>query len=598
MKTTWIPVCPTNELTIGSARVFKFEKEQVVLFRLSEDEIYAVNNRCPHEGYPLAQGYVKGCLVTCIWHNYKFDLRDGSCIVGEEAVRTWPLRIRDGLIEIDMTPPAPEVLIPPLLKSLHDGLFERELGRVARDVVRLLEAGLSPERIAFEGARFDAIHAEYGSTHALPLATDVLSLLPLYPGVDAAYPLMQVMDMASDESTVRRAARARPKAVDPGEDTRKAGRRLFALVENEEVEEAEGLLIGALQAGWNRDVIEPWLFELCVEHFLDFGHALIYQIKVFDLIEAIGWDEAAVHLLPSHLFRIANGTREDTLPSWKWFSRRLEALAPQWDKLYRRQQEPKRVPRPDAFVKTILDGEPVTLFEALVDALEQGWDAHELCRLISVAASLRILRFDPSIAFDITVQEGFLHVTHLLTHADAVHSSLKRFESPRVLRLLFFAARFVNKARPLDMPKGKRIDTRQLLARATAPTPDAAGIDEGAVHAAVTARLGDEALKTAASFLATHPDRVEALWRFLLKLGTADRAVRPIVNAHLIKTTIAARQAARVASAHGDHETAKVHLYAALRSMSLAIPERQLSRQVYEAIAFVTRGKVPRRLTD
>ncbi|MEO2091127.1 MAG: Rieske (2Fe-2S) protein, partial [Gemmataceae bacterium] len=41
-------------------------------------EIRAISNRCPHEGYPLHQGVLKQCVLTCNWHNWKFDLRDGS----------------------------------------------------------------------------------------------------------------------------------------------------------------------------------------------------------------------------------------------------------------------------------------------------------------------------------------------------------------------------------------------------------------------------------------------------------------------------------------------------------------------------------------
>src|SRR5262249_18304809 len=57
---TWEKTIPVSELT-GRPRVFKRPPRQVALFLVSE-RVFAVDNRCPHEGYPLAEGKVDG---TC-----------------------------------------------------------------------------------------------------------------------------------------------------------------------------------------------------------------------------------------------------------------------------------------------------------------------------------------------------------------------------------------------------------------------------------------------------------------------------------------------------------------------------------------------------
>ena len=100
--------------------------------------MHAVDNLCPHEGYPLAEGYVQGCVLTCAWHNYKFDLRDGACVMGEEAVRAYPVRVKAGVVHVDMAEPDPSTAIPGLWSSLDVGLTDYRMGRVARDAVRLL----------------------------------------------------------------------------------------------------------------------------------------------------------------------------------------------------------------------------------------------------------------------------------------------------------------------------------------------------------------------------------------------------------------------------------------------------------------------------
>ena len=41
-------------------------------------EIHAVDNRCPHMGFPLEQGTVKDGILTCHWHHARFDLESGG----------------------------------------------------------------------------------------------------------------------------------------------------------------------------------------------------------------------------------------------------------------------------------------------------------------------------------------------------------------------------------------------------------------------------------------------------------------------------------------------------------------------------------------
>ncbi len=42
------------------------------------DKIYAVDNRCPHMGFPLHKGTVKDCILTCDWYYARFDLMSGG----------------------------------------------------------------------------------------------------------------------------------------------------------------------------------------------------------------------------------------------------------------------------------------------------------------------------------------------------------------------------------------------------------------------------------------------------------------------------------------------------------------------------------------
>ncbi len=53
--------------------------EEAALFRI-KGKIYAVDNTCPHEGGPIGDGEVDGCVVTCPWHEWQFSLESGECL--------------------------------------------------------------------------------------------------------------------------------------------------------------------------------------------------------------------------------------------------------------------------------------------------------------------------------------------------------------------------------------------------------------------------------------------------------------------------------------------------------------------------------------
>ncbi|GIT48908.1 MAG: hypothetical protein Ct9H300mP14_08360 [Gammaproteobacteria bacterium] len=81
-------------LSVTAERCFRFEGRQIVLFATSQG-IYACNNRCPHEGYPLREGVLdEQCRLTCNWHNWKFDLQTGANQRGGDKLRVYPVEVR------------------------------------------------------------------------------------------------------------------------------------------------------------------------------------------------------------------------------------------------------------------------------------------------------------------------------------------------------------------------------------------------------------------------------------------------------------------------------------------------------------------------
>lgn len=570
-QSRWVRAFLLDELPVGGVRVVREGRAQVAVFRPGPDTLYAVANQCPHEGYPLARGYVSGCVVTCPWHNYKFDLRDGRCVLGDEDVRTFPLRVTGGAVELDLTEPDPEEVRPRLYASLEAGLLERKLGQVARDVVRLLALETPAAELALAAARFDATYAPHGSTHVLPLAVDALALARRFPGAGAVLPLMQPLDLAS-EAHQRRSPRPNPEPVAPGDDLDAAGERLLALVRAEDATGAEALLRGALAAGAPRAVVERWLYRLCADHFLDFGHALIYQVKAFDLLDQVGWDHAA-DILPAHLCGIVNGTREDTLPEWEHFRRRLaevEGELPGWI-------DGRGTLDRDAVAAALVSGDRDAGYDAVIAALRAGAAPAAVVDALSLAAAERILRFDVAIDADPTVQEGWLDVTHLLTYANALRHAVQRYREPAIGRLILYGVRFVTTAAALDLPPDRRLRLE--------PGP----ADARAVIDAIRARDGAAAAGAAAAYLGAGLDPV-GLREPIEDAILDDPLTRPIVVAHAIKTCAAAFEELAAVGRPAP-------VVALARFLASPVRERPVGRLSHEAVRFVIEGRVPRTLT-
>ncbi|MFG5383767.1 nitrite reductase small subunit NirD [Yoonia sp. R2-816] len=100
--TNWIDIAALDDIPQRGARVVKTSDGCVAVFRTADDEIFALNNACPHKAGPLAEGIVHGKSVTCPLHNWVISLETGQA-QGEDdgQVTTYPARVENGRILLD-----------------------------------------------------------------------------------------------------------------------------------------------------------------------------------------------------------------------------------------------------------------------------------------------------------------------------------------------------------------------------------------------------------------------------------------------------------------------------------------------------------------
>ena len=103
----WIDIGDLHAVPARGARCVNTPSGKIAIFRTQDNQVFAMDNRCPHKGGPLAEGIVHGASVTCPLHNWVFDLATGEAQGADEGkVRTYPVQVVNGRILI-----APDVLM-------------------------------------------------------------------------------------------------------------------------------------------------------------------------------------------------------------------------------------------------------------------------------------------------------------------------------------------------------------------------------------------------------------------------------------------------------------------------------------------------------
>ena len=104
MEKAWSEIGMLDDVPKYGARVLKTRAGCVAVFRTSSDEVFALDDRCPHKGGPLSQGIVHGGSVTCPLHNWGINLGSGTAMGADEgSVKTYGVRVEHGRIFIDGT---------------------------------------------------------------------------------------------------------------------------------------------------------------------------------------------------------------------------------------------------------------------------------------------------------------------------------------------------------------------------------------------------------------------------------------------------------------------------------------------------------------
>jgi nitrite reductase/ring-hydroxylating ferredoxin subunit len=448
------------ELRAAGRLVVHLDRHTLCLFADGED-VYAVDNRCPHMGFPLHRGSVCDGILTCHWHHARFDLATGGTFDQfADELRRFPLSLDGDDVLVDLS--APDDLAAHQRKRLHDGL-EREIPLVlAKATIALLETDPTGLELFRTGLDFGVARRGDGWFRGLTTLTCFMNLSArLAPDQRAAALYQGLADVAADS-----AAGPPHFLLDPLPGRAPDARRLEAwfrqFVEVRDAEGAERALVSAVRGGASPRQLADMLFAAATDHrYLDGGHTLDFINKALEALDVAGWDRAEP-VLASLPAQLAGAERMEEANVWRNPVDLVALLEHAFEELPRAAaagaERRGRWEGRHALVETALGGEAAAILDALLGALAEGASELELASAVSFAAATRIARFPVSNEFG-----DWDTALHTFTFANAVEQGLRRSPSPELLRGVLDAAISVHLDRFLNVP----------ATRLPTPEPDA-----------------------------------------------------------------------------------------------------------------------------
>ncbi|WP_435157073.1 Rieske (2Fe-2S) protein [Haladaptatus sp. DFWS20] len=415
-----------------------------------EGEFRAVDNRCPHMGFPLTEGSVEDGILTCHWHHARFELSCGDTFdPWADDVQAFPIEERDGDIYVNLTPKRDSPPEQHWKERLETGLEENLRLVVAKSVIGLSNEDVSASEPLRIGAEFGTRYRDQGWSSGLTIHSCMANVLPdlrdddrpraLYTG------LRHVASDCQGES---------PRFDQPSFETEEVSadrlRRWFRdCVEVRDDDGAERCLQTAI-ATLEPETVAEILYAAATDHlYLDAGHSFDFINKSLELLDHIGWEHAE-NVLPSVIPRLTTAQRSEELSSWTQPIDLAELLFDCFDQL------PELVEaggsggewnEPDDFTDTLLSDDPHAILDALKAAIQEGATCEELANSVSFASMMRIAQFGTANEFN-----DWNTVHHTFTYNNAVQQAAKRASSTALYRGVLTGAMSVYLDRFLNTP--------------------------------------------------------------------------------------------------------------------------------------------------
>jgi len=432
--------------------------DQAVAVFHNDGKVFAVENRCPHMGFPLHRGSVEDGILTCYWHHARFDLASGCTFhLWADDVPKYPVEIRGEEVWVLSREPRDDVAH--WKHRLKEGM-QHYLGLVmGKATLALLHRGVQERDIVRQAALFGTCYRDDWAS-GMTILTAMANLLPHLEREDRFLPLWHgIFQMAHDIQGASPHWDGQPLETDQVSlDSLKRWLRHWAQVRHRDG--AERCLLTAIANGASPGEVADLLASAATDRIVsNSGHVVDFMNKAFELLALIGWEHAP-EVLPTVIGPLVEARGGEETSQWRHPVDLVSMLHQVNDELPALMQEGRRHgPRHEnttaGLTKVLLGEDPSAIIEVLKGAIQLGVPPVELSKQVAYAAAMRICRFTTANEFS-----DWITVLHTFTYGNAMHQTLKRASSneggpsAELVRGLFHGALRVYLDRFLNIPSG------------------------------------------------------------------------------------------------------------------------------------------------
>jgi nitrite reductase/ring-hydroxylating ferredoxin subunit len=415
----------------------------IVLF-YQEGEVYALDNRCPHMGFPLSRGSTKDGILTCDWHHARFDIKTGGCFdLWADDVPVFAVNVIDGNIYVrtENINKEKDELRAYYLQRLNDAMEQNIALIIAKSVLTLDSHEISSSDLFRKGLEYGTRYRQEGWGAGLTILTCMMNLAPysrrsedrlqaIYHGLSA------VADDCSGQPP-RFTVSPLPDVQSTSADVGTLKRWFRHFIEVRDGDGAERCLVTAIRAGTDQNIIADMLFSAATDHrYLDSGHVLDFTNKAFEALDIVGWDMAE-QVLTSLVTLYAQATRMEERSSWRHPIDIVALLNDCFNKLpailEKGKQSQNAWKANKEIVDVLLGDNPTAIVDVLIESLQDGAKQEELAAIVAYAAALRIAQFPVTNEYS-----DWNTALHTFTFANAVQQAIHRLPSSKeLLRAIF-----------------------------------------------------------------------------------------------------------------------------------------------------------------
>ncbi len=460
---TYHRLCDASAVEEGGSKPFTVDGTHLALFKY-EGSFHAVDNRCPHMGYPMSEGSIRDGVLICHWHHWEFDLKTGGCfLTSGDDLKAFPVEVRDdGCVYVGLSRGKKEEarlrLIERGKRALEQGLKDRSSFLIAKAVTALRESGATPQEIIQHGLFYGAYKSQDGWSSGVTILAIAANMWSDVASRDhnlfLVHGLTQVARRTGGGS--RRQRFPFPKASEePDLVTLKRWFRRY--VDLRSSGPAERILITLHDRGYPAEVIADFVFAAATDfYFTGDGHALDFANKTFEALEEVSW-KGAHEIMRPIVVDLVGRTRHEETSRWADAVPILEDIFTRLDSIWEANQTNHLDLDVSEFAQVFLQDEFEPIVVEIEKKLRDGVDPKAICRAMTYAGAIRVARFHLK-------NEGDWHdVANIYSYAHGLYRAFSLAPSAELVRGIFHGAVFMTYLKWLNMPSARVPNPGQRL---------------------------------------------------------------------------------------------------------------------------------------